>query len=1657
MAPIVEPVKQKLVREMTASRLDDITSQLNDVIVDSPSSPLIEYLLAEGSQACTDFQKSQQEYIEMFPAPTDESLIDDYTKLIMKYEKLLSAWRKLSAAAYIHVRKSNGTRNDSVNTKKPDRPVISLNMSEAQWSFFLDEWRIYKNQANIITDAQIVPELRSCCTIELRRSVFDFVGSSELETITADQLLTAIRQCAVRGKSVAVHRHEFYSARQAHGQHLHEYVAGLRAKAEQCQFVTKCPNTAVCTQTVSYAADMVSDQMVIGCYDTDIQGEILSKSSTLTTFQLKFDAMQALETGKEARNELTKHNMTPSLPSVAAQSEYKKSKSANRAEKNNNQKPEAKCFGCGGALHAPSLREHAIKKRSVCPARDTVCEVCNRKGHYSTVCKQARPQAQSSSVQAQDTLASDSEFCVFAVENHTHSLTPNLTGATAGETVVPHMEWRNGAFKATRPAAQPQLMVQLEVLDCCHEEFGKTRPRLRRQERNLSPIRIRAIADTGAQTCTAGPDLLEALHVPKGYLISTSHHSVGIDHNELAYMGCVFISISAGKHTTNQAVYITTGVRGLYLSRTAQVHLKIIDEHFPSAENDTSTINAAESSSGESSLAPCGCPPRQRPPLKPTHLPYPATPENRELFETWIKDRYKSSAFNTCDHQSLPMMSGRPLDLHFIDSIEPTAYHTPIPIPHHWKKRVKEELDRDVRIGTLELVPQGTPVNWCSRMVVVPKHDNSPRRVVDLQKLNAATKRETHHTPAPYNQVSVIPPNKKKTVLDAWNGYHSLSLAPSARDATSFITEWGRYRYLRAPQGFHAAGDGYTRRYDDITVDVKQKAKCIDDTLLWDEDIESAFWHTIDYLDLCSANGIVFNPQKFHFAEDEVEFAGFTVTLDGIKPSQSTLDAILNFPTPKDITGVRSWFGLVNQIAYAIAISSRMAPFRDLLKPRQSWYWDETLDRLFRETKQEIVAQIEHGVTAFEVDRPTCIATDWSKTGMGFFLLQKHCQCSMSKAPNCCVSGWKLVLAGSRFANEAESRYAPIEGEALSLVEALEKCRIFVLGCPQLLIATDHKPLLKIFADRALEDIKNQRLLRLKERSLMYRFQLTHVPGGWHVGPDALSRYPSPTQTALVDSAGLDSEIQTGALAALQSVYDDEFQAVTWDSVKQAVSADPVMVQLVDAITKGFPDAKDKLPVSLHPYWNVRDLVSCVDGVPMVGPRVVVPISLRPRVLENLHAAHQGVSSMRSRAALSVYWPNIRNSIQQRRDQCRTCNRITPSNPVEPMVPTPTPEYPYQQVCADFFHQAGHDYLIYVDRYTSWINIVQMTGNETAPALIKAIRMMFDFGVPEELATDGGPPFTSHEVSNFLLRWGIKNRLSSAYYSQSNGRAELAVKAAKRIIADNTGPRGELNTDRVAAALLQHRNTPSGDTGLSPSQMLFGRNLRESIPFTEQALKIRPEWKSLLDDRERALAKRHIRAMERYDEHARPLVELNVGDKVLVQNQHGFNAKRWDKTGTVVDKNKHRQYSVKMDGSGRHTLRNRRFLKKIVPVLADPPMATFDPPQALNPSNPSRTAVSSPEFSRESRAEQIPTAAEHTDTEPVQNDIDIAVVPGTVPDMPGTGPTPDDQSTPPDSDNLVPVTETQGWTTVRRSTRVRRKPRTLSPALRGQAHGFSDQ
>ena len=661
----------------------------------------------------------------------------------------------------------------------------------------------------------------------------------------------------------------------------------------------------------------------------------------------------------------------------------------------------------------------------------------------------------------------------------------------------------------------------------------------------------------------------------------------------------------------------------------------------------------------------------------------------------------------------------------------------------------------------------------------------------------------------------------------------------------------------------------------------------------------------------------------------------------------------------------RSWFGLINQVSYAFSMTERMAPFRQFLKPNTPFYWDQDMDSLFMESKLQIVHEIEHGVRIFDKSKPTCLTTDWSKTGVGFWLFQKHCSCTDVK-PFCCRDGWRVTLVGSRFTHPAESRYAPIEGEALAVANALDKARFFVLGCSNLIIAVDHKPLLRIFGDRSLDAISNPRIRNLKEKTLRYRFHMMHIPGVKNRAADALSRHPTgsecpplmelpddiaATQDSFLSPSALSSsflagirvpEPQSPVLDIDDAVLDaglaalSDLKAVTWNRVRLATASDPDMYELLTIIESGFPDHRQDLSQPLREYHQYHDDLNTSDGVTLYKGRIIIPPSLRHEVLFALHAAHQGVNSMLARAESSVFWPGITPAVNDMRARCDHCNRTAPSQPSAPPVPPISPAYPFQCVCADFFHYAGVYYLVVVDRYFNWAIVEVASGG--AQGLITCLRHVFvTYGISDELASDGGPEFTATVTRQFLKDWGVSHRLSSVAFPYSNCRAEIGVKTVKRMLMNNTGPRGSLDTDAFQRAMLQYRNTPDRETRLSPAECVFGRPIRDLIPIHPGRYTPHSTWRETLQAREEALRNRHMRSAERWAEHTHRLPPLAVGDYVRLQNQTGPHPKKWDKTGRVIEVRQFDQYIIKVDGSGRVTLRNRKFLRKYVPVCIPRP------------------------------------------------------------------------------------------------------------------------
>ena len=130
------------------------------------------------------------------------------------------------------------------------------------------------------------------------------------------------------------------------------------------------------------------------------------------------------------------------------------------------------------------------------------------------------------------------------------------------------------------------------------------------------------------------------------------------------------------------------------------------------------------------------------------------------------------------------------------------------------------------------------------------------------------------------------------------------------------------------------------------------------------------------------------------------------------------------------------------------------------------------------------------------------------------------------------------------------------------------------------------------------------------------------------------------------------TDIQT-EIATITALSNVENISVT--HVRKAGQSDEQYTELLKMIEMGFPATKKDVPLQLREFWAVHERLSAADGIAMMDTRIVIPRSLRKQIITNLHAANQGISGMKARANISVYWPGIDGQMREYKNNCADC------------------------------------------------------------------------------------------------------------------------------------------------------------------------------------------------------------------------------------------------------------------------------------------------------------------------------------------------------------------------------------------------------------------
>ena len=299
--------------------------------------------------------------------------------------------------------------------------------------------------------------------------------------------------------------------------------------------------------------------------------------------------------------------------------------------------------------------------------------------------------------------------------------------------------------------------------------------------------------------------------------------------------------------------------------------------------------------------------------------------------------------------------------------------------------------------------------------------------------------------------------------------------------------------------------------------------------------------------------GMTLNKDKCQFSQKSIMFLGQLTDSSGIRPDPRKVKAIQTMPTPSNITELRRFLGMVNQLnKFTPNLADKTKPLRDLLVKNNQWVWGEAQQTSFEEVKHILTSTPV--LALFNPRAETVLSADASSYGLDAVLMQKQLQREL-----------KPIAYISRSMTITEQRYAQLEKESLAFTWACERFVDYLVGL-KFHIHTDHKPLIPLFSTKNLEELP-VRVQRYHLRIMRFNFTISHVPGKQLVIADMLSR--APTESPNVDDYKLEQESQGFVNAVVQSIPATE-QCL--QQIKKSQQQDAACKQVTQYCQSSLPD-----------------------------------------------------------------------------------------------------------------------------------------------------------------------------------------------------------------------------------------------------------------------------------------------------------------------------------------------------------------------------------------------------------------------------------------------------------------------------------------------------
>uniref|UniRef100_A0AC35GF41 CCHC-type domain-containing protein n=1 Tax=Panagrolaimus sp. PS1159 TaxID=55785 RepID=A0AC35GF41_9BILA len=743
-------------------------------------------------------------------------------------------------------------------------------------------------------------------------------------------------------------------------------------------------------------------------------------------------------------------------------------------------------------------------------------------------------------------------------------------------------------------------------------------------------------------------------------------------------------------------------------------------------------------------------------------------------------------------NQYMDIISTDELDLSRCTEMAPPVVLTG-PLPKPVKMYRTAGADRDAVKQFVEdglkakIIRPSTNAAVTSNVVVVNKENGKKRVCVDLRRLNSVVQLDPYPLADMAELIQEAAGSAWYTCIDLASGFLQIPLNPSSIPLFAFVCHEGVFEFLYLPFGYKNAPGLFQRLMKKVLDDLPFAKAYLDDILIWTrvDSLTIHLQHVQAVLDRLRLFCLKLRAAKCQIAKRSVTYVGHLLDREGYSPSPKHIEAFKKLQPPTDVRSLRTFMGMINFFHKFVDSFAQVAgPLNSLLRKGAPFDWQKPQQQAF-EALIEILTT-PPVLQPARLDRPFLIYSDASTRGIGAAILQSG-EDGLSH----------VVMYVSRGLLPAELNYPIGELELLALVFTLQHQRSLLLG-RKIKWFTDNKPTSCLSVKLAKSPRVQRWLLEIQE----FDIEFSHVPASENSLADGLSRFA--TEINAVDIAPDPS-------------YGELLQ--------MAMKEDPLLQEVMEHVQHNWLNYSET-DETLRAYARTRGNLRVRKGLLFYKNRLIVPLALRPLVLEILHRSHLGADRMIRLAQLYVWWPKSAEDMREYVAVCGACKGQANAGVKKPVTSWPLAPHNWQRMHVDFAGEfEGSYWLILVDAASKFVFVERMGAITTSAATIIQLDKIFGyFGFPEVLISDNGRQLVSAEFEKYLFENGVRHIKAPTYHPESNGLAEKMVQTFKNAVKKT---RSHDPTISVSAAvrmfLWDYRNCPHTATGVAPAMAVLGR------------------------------------------------------------------------------------------------------------------------------------------------------------------------------------------------------------------------------------------